>query len=122
MDGQLHSVNLDYLDDISGGDRNFKKELIVIFLKQIPDFVRNLHRFLLDDEIENLAKEAHTAKSSVLIFMMEETGKNLKKIQLLAENNQKEEIFPLILDVQNDLEKASKELNIHLNELDLVKK
>jgi HPt (histidine-containing phosphotransfer) domain-containing protein len=122
MDGQLHSVNLDYLDDISGGDRNFKKELIVIFLKQIPDFIRNLHRFLIDDETENLAKEAHTAKSSVLIFMMEETGKNLKKIQLLAENNQKEEIFPLILDVQNDLEKASEELNIHLNELDLVKK
>ncbi len=122
MDGQLNHVNLGYLDDISGGDSNFKKELIGIFLKQIPDFIRNLHRFLIDDEIENLAKEAHTAKSSVLIFMMEETGKNLKKIQLLAENNQKEEILPLILKVQDDMDKASAELHVFLDELELVKK
>lgn len=122
MDGQFNHVNLDYLDDISGGDCSFKKELIRIFLKQIPDFIRNLHRFLIDDEIEDLAKEAHTAKSSVLIFMMEETGKNLKKIQLLAENNQKEEILPLILKVQNDMDKASTELHVFLNELELVKK
>jgi HPt (histidine-containing phosphotransfer) domain-containing protein len=122
MDGQLNHVNLGYLDDISGGDCIFKKELIRIFLKQIPDFIRNLHRFLIDDEIENLAKEAHTAKSSVLIFMMEETGKNLKKIQLLAENNETEEILPLILEVQNDMDKASKELNIYLSEMELVKK
>ncbi|WP_372947490.1 hypothetical protein [Mariniphaga sp.] len=122
MDGQLNHVNLGYLDDISGGDSNFKKELIGIFLKQIPDFIRNLHRFLIDDEIENLAKEAHTAKSSVLIFMMEETGKNLKKIQLLAENNQKEEILPLILKVQDDMDKASAELHVFLDELELAKK
>lgn len=122
MDGQFNHVNLEYLDDISGGDCIFKKELIGIFLKQIPDFIRNLHRFLIDDEIENLAKEAHTAKSSVLIFMMEETGKNLKKIQLLAENNQKEEILSLILEVQNELDKASKELNGYLVEMQVMKK
>jgi len=122
MDGQFYHVNLDYLDDISGGDCIFKKELIGIFLKQIPDFIRNLHRFLIDDEIENLAKEAHTAKSSVLIFMMEETGKNLKKIQLLAENNETEEILPLILEVQNDMDNASKELNIYLSEMEVMKK
>lgn len=121
MDGQFNHVNLEYLDDISGGDCIFKKELIGIFLKQIPDFIRNLHRFLIDNEIENLAKEAHTAKSSVLIFMMEETGKNLKKIQLLAENNQKEEILPLILEVQNELDKASKELNVYLDEMQVMK-
>jgi hypothetical protein len=54
--------------------------------------------------------------------MMEETGKNLKKIQLLAENNQKEEILPRILEVQDELDKASKELHVYLNELELVKK
>ena len=122
MDEQFNHVNLDYIDDISGGDSIFKKELIGIFLKQVPDFIKNLHRFLNDDEIENLAKEAHTAKSSVLIFMMEDTGKNLKKIQLLAENNEKEEILPLILEVQDELDKASKELNVYLSEIELVNK
>ena len=122
MDGQFNHVNLEYLNDISGGDSNFKAELIGIFLKQIPDFIRNLHRFLIDDEIENLAKEAHTAKSSVLIFMMEKTGKNLKKIQLLEENNETDEILPIILEVQDELNSAAKELKAYVRELELVKK
>jgi|SRR5690554_1936507 len=122
MDGQFNHVNLEYLNDISGGDSNFKAELIGIFLKQIPDFIRNLHRFLIDDEIENLAKEAHTAKSSVLIFMMEKTGKNLKKIQLLAENNETDEILHIILEVQDELNSAAKELKAYVRELELVKK
>jgi HPt (histidine-containing phosphotransfer) domain-containing protein len=73
---QFEYVNLGYLEEISGGDTNFQKELIGIFLTQIPEFITNMHKFLIEKEIEELAKEAHTAKSSVLIFMMEETGKN----------------------------------------------
>ncbi|SHE43723.1 Hpt domain-containing protein [Mariniphaga anaerophila] len=117
MDGQFKHISLDYLNEISGGDNNFKKELIEIFVKQIPEFMKNLHQFLIEKEIENLAKEAHTAKSSVLIFMMEETGKNLKKIQLLAENNQTEEIHSLLQNVETELNGASKELNEFLTEL-----
>lgn len=121
MDGQFNHVNLGYLDDISGGDENFKKELIGIFLKQIPEFLNNLHQFLQQKEIENLAKEAHTAKSSVLIFMMEETGKNLKKIQLLAENNQTEEIPSLISMVKKELDGATKELAAYVNKLEIAR-
>jgi HPt (histidine-containing phosphotransfer) domain-containing protein len=115
MDGQFNHVNLDYLDDISGGDVNFKRELIGIFLKQIPEFMKNLYYFLRENKYEDLAKEAHTAKSSVLIFMMEETGKDLKKIQLLAENNQTEDIPSLIEKVRTELDGATKELTEFLN-------
>lgn len=121
MDGHFDQVNLNYLDDISGGDTLFKKELIGIFLNQIPEFIRNLHKFLIEKQIEELAKEAHTAKSSVLIFMMEDTGKKLKQIQLLAENNQTDEITVLLSEVKNALNKAAKELNEYLNVLELVK-
>lgn len=121
MDGHFDQVNLNYLNDISGGDSNFKKELIGIFLNQIPEFIKNLHKFLIEKQIEELAKEAHTAKSSVLIFMMEDTGKNLKQIQLLAENNQTEEISALLLEVKMALNHASKELNEYLNLLEVEK-
>lgn len=103
-------INLDYLDDISGDDASFKSELINIFLQQVPEFIRNFYYFYKNNDCKNLAKEAHTAKSSVLIFNMERTGKDLKKIQLLAENGNKDKIFPLILQVENDLKNASGEL------------
>jgi HPt (histidine-containing phosphotransfer) domain-containing protein len=119
LNNQLDHVNLSYLDEISGGDSNFQKELIKIFLSQIPDFVINIKKYFTNQEIENLAKEAHTAKSSVLIFMMSETGKNLKQIQSLAENNQLEQIPLLMTEVEKSLEAAFKELTGYLDELEL---
>lgn len=117
MDNRFETVNLSYLEEISGGDANFQKELIGIFLNQIPEFLTNMKEYLEKNEDGLLAKEAHTAKSSVLIFMMDETGKTLKQIQLLAENNQTEQIPILLANVEKALENASRELNQHLDAL-----
>jgi len=117
MSNRFEYVNLNYLEEISGGDTGFQKELIEIFLKQVPDFVSNMNRFLTNKEISDLAKEAHTAKSSVLIFMMDETGKTLKQIQNLAESNKTDEIPPLLTEVAHSLEGATKELSGYLTEL-----
>lgn len=116
MNNRFETVNLSYLEEISGGDSSFQKELIGIFLNQIPEFMTNMNEFLAKNEIDNLAKEAHTAKSSVLIFMMDETGKTLKQIQLLAENNQTEQIPLLLENVKKAMERASSELTQYLEE------
>jgi len=115
MDINLQTTNLDYLEEISGGDNSFKKELIQIFLSQIPEFVQNMNKFLAEKNLPDLAKEAHTAKSSVLIFRMEETGKLLKNIQLTAENNQTGPIAEMIRAVETDMQNAAKELTEIIN-------
>lgn len=117
MDNNFEYVNLDYLEELSGGDDSFKKELIQIFLKQIPEFVSNMNKFLSEKKYDLLAKEAHTAKSSVLIFMMEESGSNLKKIQLLAEADDIEPIPELLSQVETALDCAKKELSAYLKTL-----
>jgi len=104
MSNDLQALNLEYLDDIAAGDINFKKDLIKIFLQQVPEFISNMKKFNSENDLQNLAKEAHTAKSSVLIFGMEETGASLKKIQLLAEEKKEEEIPGLLEKVITDLE------------------
>jgi HPt (histidine-containing phosphotransfer) domain-containing protein len=116
MKNRFETVNLSYLNEISGGDTSFQKELIGIFLNQIPEFMLNMNQFLEKNEIENLAKEAHTAKSSVLIFMMDEAGKTLKQVQLLAENHQTEQIPFLLAKVGIALENAFRELTVFLDE------
>ena len=99
-------MNLQYLEEVSAGDPNFKKELIDIFQKQVPEFISNMKKFYAERDWPNLAKEAHTAKSSALIFGMQETGTNLKKIQLLAEEKQIIEIPYLINKTTSELEDA----------------
>ena len=117
MSNNFEYVNLNYLEEISGGDDGFKKDLIQIFLKQIPEFISNMRQFLSEEKNELLAKEAHTAKSSVLIFMMEESGNKLKEIQLLAEKDNTAPIPELLNDVESKLEGAQKELSSYLETL-----
>lgn len=107
-------VNLSYLESISGGDKDFQKEMINIFLKQVPGFLDNMRRYLSRNENEKLMKEAHTAKSSALIFMMEDTGNVLKEIKQLAENEQTEKIPILIDRVEAAFNGAFRELTEYL--------
>jgi HPt (histidine-containing phosphotransfer) domain-containing protein len=104
---------LDYtqIDQISGGDINFKKELIEIFIGQISEFISNMNQFFSKNEWELLAREAHTAKSSALIFGMTETGSLLKQIQTLAENNELTQLESLVKKVITDLNAATILLN-----------
>ncbi len=118
MNKHFEYVNLEYLEEISGGDDEFKKELIRIFLRQIPEFLSNMHQYFSEQENELLGKEAHTAKSSVLIFMMEETGAALKKIQLLAQSGDTEKIPQMLDDVEKAFQGASKELSSFLETLE----
>jgi len=120
MNQHLQYVNLDYLEEISGGDLDFKKELIRIFLHQIPEFLSNMNLYLSDHQNENLAKEAHTAKSSVLIFMMDGTGADLKQIQMYAAENKLDNIPWLIKKVESSLECAFRELSAYLVEMEMI--
>ena len=117
MENQLKYVNLQYVNEISEGDLSFKKHLIEIFLKQIPEFISNLNKFFTNQENENLAREAHTMKSSVLVFMMEDTGKKLNEIQLLSKTRRLKRVPFLIEDVVENLENAARELTENLSNI-----
>ena len=104
MKQENYPLNFGYLDEVAGGDTEFKKELVKIFLQQVPVFIENMKKFQNENDLVNLAKEAHTAKSSVLIFGMENTGASLKQIQLLAEENQTQQIPGLLQKAIHDME------------------
>ncbi|MGE0021023.1 MAG: Hpt domain-containing protein [Draconibacterium sp.] len=98
--------DLEELDRFAFGDEDFKKELIGIFTEQLPEFIENLNVYLEKEEWENLAREAHTAKSSVLIFGMHNTGKMLKEIQILAEVKVTSELPQLLNQVISDMKEV----------------
>jgi len=98
--------DLSELDRFSFGDEEFKKELINIFIEQIPDFIANLNLYIEKQEWENFAREAHTAKSSVMIFGMHDTGKMLKELQILTEARKTTELPQLLNRVFSDLQQV----------------
>jgi len=117
MTNNFQQINIEQLDSVSFGDDEFKKELIEIFLGQIPEFISNMNKYFAEGDLKNLAKEAHTAKSSALIFDMKNTGESLKKIQLLSEDGTVEPLSLLIKNASSELNEAAKQLQVILSEL-----
>jgi len=116
MDAQQLLVDLTELKNISNGDTDFEKELITMFIGQIPVFISNMNSYLESGAMDELSREAHTAKSSVLIFGMKNTGKILKEIELLAKQNSKTGIEPLLKIAEQEMSDAESYLITLLSE------
>lgn len=110
MDNNSQTIDFTSLYSVANNDEEFIKELIAIFLDQIPDFIKNMNQLFLDNNLEKLGREAHTAKSSVMVFGMINTGKLLNQIEIWAENKNLDEIEPALKIVERDLELAKNEL------------
>ncbi|MBN2806647.1 MAG: Hpt domain-containing protein [Prolixibacteraceae bacterium] len=87
-------TDLSYLKEITGGEKSIVVEMVEMFIAQVDEFKTNMSQYLNDKNWIDLGKEAHKAKSSVLIVGMEELGKNLKKLQLLTEEEKEIETYP----------------------------
>ncbi len=111
-------TDLSYLNEITGGESSIVIEMVEMFLEQVEEFKVNLNKHLKDKNYVDLGKEAHKAKSSVLIVGMEELGKNLKKLQLLTEANSEIETYPDYVKMfEEQCNAAIIELNEELNKL-----
>lgn len=87
MKNDFKIINLNYINLISNGDAKFIKELIELFLDQIPVYQINLNEYYKQKDWYNLGRAAHKAISAILMMGMEELASELKKI----EENTKEE-------------------------------
>jgi HPt (histidine-containing phosphotransfer) domain-containing protein len=111
-------TDLTYLKEITGGEDEIVKEMIDMFLMQIDEFKANMNDFLANKQWIELGKEAHKAKSSVLIVGMEELGKNLKKLQLLTEEGKEIDSYPSFVKMfEEQCDAAIEELNAELQKM-----
>ncbi len=78
-------VDLTYLEGIADGDTSIIKELVEIFLDQMPEFTEGFDFNLKEKDWLKIAAIAHKAKSSVVSMGMQELGNiDLKNLELLA--------------------------------------
>ncbi len=77
-------ADLSYLRSMSAGSNDLIKEMIEIFVSQVPEFISEMKDHYNKGEYAILGAVAHKAKSSVTVMGMEEMGKKLKNLELLA--------------------------------------
>jgi len=70
------------------------KEMIDIFISQVPEFITEMKEHYEQGNYEMLGAVAHKAKSSVTVMGMDDLGKNLKSLELLAKAGEEKEKYP----------------------------
>ncbi|MFV0289935.1 MAG: Hpt domain-containing protein [Mangrovibacterium sp.] len=92
-------TNLEYLNEMTGGDPDFTREMIEMFLLQIEEFRSELYDFYNTQSWKELGELAHKAKSSMLTFGMEELGWKLKELQLKTQKLEDIDNYKSYLDL-----------------------
>lgn len=82
------TVDFSFLDEMSSGDEDFKKEMIHLFLEKIPNQVEELDEAFKNDNHDAVKKLAHNMKSSLDIFMLEDLSQCASIIEEEASKNQ----------------------------------
>lgn len=108
-------INLDYVNELADGSPEFIKEMIDIFLSQVPEFTYELNTLYHIKNYIELARTAHKAKSSVAIMGMYELSEDLKTLELLAKDGMSPEKYREIIDkFDSECKNACTELKEYL--------
>ena len=110
------------LEKYTGGDQDLTRQLIEIFLKQIPETIAKLEVSIPEADWKNVHAVAHKVKSSVSIFDFKDLKKVLINIEEYARDRQKLTEIPMLFDHFKLLSKSAvATLEVHLSNLKKVK-
>ncbi len=82
---EYNYIDLTYLEGVADGDMDIIKELVKIFIDQLPEFRDGFEESYIGQDWMNIAGIAHKAKSSVVSMGMKDLGNtDLKNLELVA--------------------------------------
>lgn len=107
------NIDLQYLNEISGGNRELLIEMIEIFNSEVPGYLKLMNEFYEKGNWEALGKLAHKAKASASIMGMKQLATELRGIELLAQENRDIQSYPSLLQsIENKFIAAIEELKL----------
>jgi PAS domain S-box-containing protein len=106
-------IRLGYLKSVASGNKNFLKEVMDIFITQMPEEIGNLEIALADKNWNTLAETAHKMKLGINVMGMKES----EKIILFIESESKEKIMPDEVVLKNKIEKLKEKCLIAVQEV-----
>jgi signal transduction histidine kinase/CheY-like chemotaxis protein/HPt (histidine-containing phosphotransfer) domain-containing protein len=107
-----------HLDSVTGGDEKFKKELIDVFIQQLPTLLVGLEKALQDKDYKQLSAIAHKTKSSVALMGIEALRADMAELEVKAKDGDDFELYQKIVtnflsvstDVLTEIETLKKTL------------
>jgi HPt (histidine-containing phosphotransfer) domain-containing protein len=111
-------INTEYLESVSGGNKEILAELIGMFREQVLEVTAEMRSLHKKDNYYSLGMLAHKAKSSVAIMGMNDLALMLKTFELEGKEGKNKENYKSYIDrYEDEATKASAELENYVNNL-----
>jgi HPt (histidine-containing phosphotransfer) domain-containing protein len=113
-------IDLSYLKTTTENDPNVIKELIKLFIDQLPDLKKNILNSYESKNWKAMKEAAHKAKSSFQIIGAYTQAEELKQMEIMAvENHNKKDYDILIKNFKITCNEVLVELNKVISNLEL---
>lgn len=83
---EFKHINLEYLNEMSEGSKELKRDLINMFIKQVPVFNEQMNSYYINKDYLSLGKLAHKIKSSVSMMGINELAVDMKTLENIAKD------------------------------------
>ncbi|NVO10292.1 MAG: Hpt domain-containing protein [Bacteroidales bacterium] len=107
-------INLEYLKEISDGSTDLVRDLINMFISQVPTFSEQLDNFYQSGDYISLGKLAHKIKSSVAMMGISELTADMKILENIAKEGKSVDNCPIYI---SKFKNISGEAIIELNNI-----
>jgi HPt (histidine-containing phosphotransfer) domain-containing protein len=109
-------INPEYIESVSGGDKEIISELVVIFRDQVTEIADEMKSLHSKDDYRTLGLLAHKAKSSVAIMGMNDLALMLKTFELEGKEGKNKENYQSYIErFEKEAGEAVAELEDYLN-------
>jgi PAS domain S-box-containing protein len=76
-----HQINLESLKEFSGGSKEFEKELIELFMAQVPREIEELEKAFVEEDTFQIKSVSHKLKSSMAVMGLYSLNEHLSFIE-----------------------------------------
>lgn len=92
-------TDLTYLNEVTNGDNETKKQLIAMFFSQMQQTSIDLQNALKDNDLNLLSKTAHTAKSSLKVMGINSIAEKMENLQNFAAKGENQNQYKYLVDM-----------------------
>lgn len=96
--GSNGAIDLSYLREISAEDNQLLKELIDMFIQQVPEYQTQLQKDFEQQKWEQLGRTAHKVKASLTMVGLNDLATQMKQLELQAKKGEQTELYKGYID------------------------
>jgi HPt (histidine-containing phosphotransfer) domain-containing protein len=97
-------IDKEFLNNYSGNDPEFEKQLIELFIKEMPEYLKDLEKNVQDENFKGIKMVAHKMKSSCGIFGLKDLVERFHKLEELSVSCQIQLILKIFHDCKSQLD------------------